>query len=198
MKKAFVSFGCLVVLLSSSSGPAPARPQNPREEFVAIGNMPAVNGSEMVGAGATVNVYIYLDSFSTDGEARAMASQFASGGYKALRKALEKATLKGRITISGREGAYDLKLLRAKTTEGARRIFAVGERPIRFLDAYYSGRTHDYQFGILQLELKSAGGLESGSGVLVHGGTIKGLEADAITVEDSVFEPVRLASVRRQ
>src|SRR5262249_48375588 len=199
MKSAFILFGCLIfLLLLSSSRPAPARSQNQREEFVARGLMPSVNGSEMIGAGATVNVSIYLDSYSTEAEARAMASQFAAGGYKALRKALEKATLKGRITISGREGSYDLKLLRAKTTDGARRIFAVGERPIRFLDAYYSGRTHDEQFGILQLEWKIAGGLEDGSGVLVHGGRIKGLEADGIPLENSVSEPVRLAGVRKQ
>src|SRR5262245_54872296 len=198
MKSAFILIGCLVCLSLSNTSPAPPCPSSPREEFVAIGNMPSVTGSEMVGPGATINVSIYLDSYSTDAEARAMASQFSGGGYKALRKALEKATLKGRITVSGREGSYDLKLLRSTTTDGGRRIFAVGERPIRFLDAYYSGRTHDEQFGILQLELKTTGRLEEGSGVLVHGGRIKGLEADTITLEDSTFEPVRLAGVRRQ
>jgi hypothetical protein len=199
MKSAFLLFGCLVfLLLSSSSELAPARPQSQREEFLAIGYMPSVNGGEMIGPGSNVNVNIQLDGYSTDAEAHAMASQFAAGGYKALRKALEKATPKGRITFNGRDGSFDLKLLRSKTIEGIRRVFAVGELPIHFLDAYYPGRTHDYHFGILQLELPAAGGPEDGSGVLVHAGTIKILEADAITLEDSPSRPVRLASVRKQ
>ena len=197
MKSAIILFGCLAFLfLSSSAGSAPARQQNQREEFVATGNMPSVGGGEMIGPGSTVNVNIVLDSYSTDQEARVMVSQFASGGYKALRKSLGKATVKGRITL-GRDGSFELKLVRSKTTAGIRRIFAVGERPIRFFDAYYSGRTHDYQFGVLQLELKADGGAEDGSGVLIHGGRVKVLEADAITLEESAVQPVRLAGVRK-
>jgi len=198
MKSAIILFGCLAFLfLSSSAGSAPANQQNQREEFVATGNMPSVGGGEMIGPGSTVNVNIVLDSYSTDQEARVMVSQFASGGYKALRKSLKKATVKGTITFNGRDGRFDLKLVRSKTTDGIRRIFAVGELPIHFFDAYYSGRTHDYQFGILRLEFKADGGAEDGSGVLIHGGRIKVLEADAITLEESAVQPVRLAGVRK-
>jgi len=199
MKAATISLGCLFCLgLALASAPVPARLVIPNEEFTAVANMPSVNGNAMVGPGAASNVNIFLDNFTSDAEARAMASAFASGGYKSLRSAFKKATLKGRITMEGRNGSYELKLLRSKPTEGGRRIFAVGERAIRFLDAYYPGRSQDYQFGILELDLKTDGSVEEGTGTLVYGGRIKTLEADSISLEDFGIEPVRLTGVRKQ
>jgi hypothetical protein len=199
MKTAFFLAICLVsVWLSNAGGLASLAPQAQREEFTAEGKMPSVSGSDMVGAGASANFSIYVDSYSSDLEARAMASEFALGGYKALRKALDKAPLKGRITMAGRDGSYELKLIRSQPTENGRRIFAVGGRAIRFLDAYYSGRSHDYHFGVLQLELKSNDGREPGSGVLFHRARITKLEADTIALEDFGIEPARLTNVLKQ
>jgi hypothetical protein len=177
--------------------PTPIVASQSREEFMAQGQMPTIAGSPMVGPGATTDITISIDSYSSDEEARAMVAAFAKGQHKALRSALAKASVKARIAFVGRNGFYELKLLRVKKTPNGRQIFGVGPKSIRFLDAYYSGRSHLEEFGILQLELANNNGVEEGSGTLVHKAQIKSLDADSIALDDHGIEPVRL-TIRRQ
>jgi hypothetical protein len=198
MRVAIILSGLLVLLaLPAIGGPATTNATQSREEFAATGNMPAIAGSAMIGSGATADITISIDSYSSDDEARTMAAAFASGQHKALRKALQKATVKARIAFAGRNGYYELKLLRAKNTPNGRQIFGVGEGSIRFLDAYYPGRSHLEEFGVLQLDLTNTNGVEEGSGALVHKSMIKTLAADSISLDNHGMEPVRL-TVRKQ
>jgi hypothetical protein len=198
MKVTTILVGLLALLcLPATLRPAPWNPPQSQEEFAATGYMPAIAGSTMVGAGATADITISVDSYSSDDEARAMAAAFAKGQHKALRSALQKATVKARIAFAGRNGFYELKLLRAKNTANGRQIFGIGERSIGFLDAYYSGRSHLEEFGILQLDLTKNNGTEEGSGSLVHKAMIKTLAADSVVLDNHGMEPVRL-TVRRQ
>lgn len=197
MKVTIILFGILVLLcLPVIGGPVVSTPQS-REEFAATGYMPTIAGSTMVGPGATADITISIDTYSSDDEARAMAAAFAKGQHKALRSALQKASVKARIAFSGRNGFYELKLLRAKNTPNGRQIFGIGEGSIRFLDAYYSGRSHLEEFGVLQLDLTKNNGVEEGSGSLLHKSEIKTLSADSIVLDNHGIDPVRL-TVHRQ
>ncbi len=198
MKVATFCFGFLALVGASVlAGPAPITALQSPEEFAAVGQMPTIAGSTMVGSGATANINILIGSYSGDEEARAMAAAFAKGQHKALRKMLEKASVKARIAFEGRNGSYELKLLRSKETPNGRQIYGVGEKTIRFLDAYYSGRSHLEEFGILQLDLTKNGGVEAGSGVLIHKAKIKSLDPNSIALDDNGIEPVRL-TVRKE
>ena len=198
MKVATFCFGFLALVgVSVLAGPAPITALQSREEFAAVGQMPSIAGSPMIGSGATANINISIDSYSSEEEARSMAAAFAKGKHTALRKTLQKASVKARITFEGRNGSYELKLLRSKTTPNGRQIYGVGERTIRFLDAYYSGRSHLEEFGILQLNITKNGDVEEGSGVLIHKAKIKSLDSNSIALDDHGIEPVRL-TVRRQ
>src|SRR5215471_5631061 len=198
MKVATILVGFLALMgVSVFSRPAPISASQSREEFTAVGQMPPIAGSPMVGSGATANITISIDSYSSDEEARAMSEAFTKGQHKALRKALQKASVKARIAFEGRNGFYELKLLRSKKTANGREIFGIGERSVRFLDAYYSGRSHLEEFGILQLDLTNNSGAEQGSGALLHKAVIKTLAPDSIVLDNHGIEPVRL-TVRRQ
>ena len=202
MKVATIVLGFVVLMgVSAIGGPAPiSAPQTregSREELSAVGRMPPIAGSPMVGPGSTVDITISIDNYSSDEEAGTMAAAFAKGQHKALRKALEKASVKARITFVGRNGSYELKLMRTKSTPNGRQIFGIGEKSIRFLDAYYSGRSHLEEFGILQLDLTNNSGIAEGSGTLVHKAQIKSLSVDSLTLDDQGIEPVRL-TVRKQ
>ena len=100
--------------------------------------------------------------------------------------------------MSGRNGYYELKLVRSIATENGRRIFAVGERAVRFLDGYYTGRSHLEEFGILQLDLKTRDGIEQGLGTIIHKARIKSLSGNSIVLEDYGIQPVRLTGVRKR
>lgn len=198
MKVAIIVLGFLALMGASVlAEPTPINASQTREEFAAVGQMPTIAGSTMVGPGATADITISVDNYSSDDEARTMIAAFAKGQHKALRSALAKASVKARITFVGRNGSYELKLLRSTKTPNGRQIFGIGEKSIRFLDAYYSGRWHLEEFGILQLELTNNNGVEEGSGAMIHKAQIKSLTADSISLDNHGIEPVRL-TVRRQ
>src|SRR6185503_2174280 len=127
------------------------------------------------GDGATANVDIYINAYSTDADAQQLAQTLLQNGPEAAHKALEKMKAIGRVSLTGRIGFFDLKLVRSRPQpEGGRLITGVSDRPIGFLEAYYSGRSMDYDYGILQLELKpNTHGREEGEGTLIYAAMIK-------------------------
>jgi hypothetical protein len=195
----FITFCALAIVALVLSIPAPAQEQKPKsEKFGALAFMPHGAGPAMVGSGARVNVDLYVRSYTSDEEARSLAGALLEGGSDALLKRLEKAKSIGKITITGRVGFYDLKLIRSHQTQEGRRIYAVGDRPVGFLEAYVNNRSRDYPFGILQLELKrNEKGREEGSGALIYAAKIKVLEGNSIDVESYGIDAIRLMGVRK-
>ena len=182
----------------STVTPAQEQAKPKKEKFGALAYMPSGAGPAMVGAGAKVNVDLYVNSYTTDEEAKTMAGVLLEAGPDALLKTLEKAKSKGKITLTGRVGFYDLKLIRSHRTATGRRIYAIGDRPIGFLEMYVSNRSRDYPFGILQLDLKTnSKGREEGEGALIYSARIKVLEGNSIDVESYGIQPIRLMGVRK-
>jgi hypothetical protein len=172
--------------------------QEQRETFSALAFLPSGAGPMMAGAGAKANIDLNIKSYTSDAEAKTLAGVLREGGSEALLKALEKADSIGKITLSGRLGFYDLKLIRSHQTKSGRRIIAVGDRPVGFLEAYYSGRSRDYEFGILQIELKrNSKGREEGSGALLYAAKIKVIGGNSIELESYGIDAIRLMGVRK-
>jgi hypothetical protein len=152
----------------------------------------------MIGAGATANLNIYLKSYTTDAEAKEYAALLLDGGSDALLKGLEKAKSIGKVSLSGRVGTFDLKLIRSRPTKSGRRIVGVCDRPIQFLEAYAGSRSMDYTFGIMILDLKTkSNGKEEGVGQLIYAAKVKVLQGNRVEVENYGVEPVRLQGVRK-
>jgi hypothetical protein len=192
--------GCLLAICALSiSMSVPAQEQQPnKEKFGAMAHLPSGAGRRMVGAGATANVDLYIESYTSDAEAKRLAGLLVESGPDALLGALEKGETIGRISLSGRVGSYDLKLIRSHQTPTGRRIYAVGDRPIGFLEVYVSNRSRDYPFGILQLDLEGdSKGKEKGSGALIYAAKIKVMDGNKIDVETYGLDAVRLMGVRR-
>ncbi len=190
-----ITAGALVL---TTVAPAQEESKPKKEKFGALAYLPAGAGPAMVGAGARVNVDLYVNSYTSDEEAKSMAGVLLEAGPDALLKALEKGKSKGRITLTGRVGFYDLKLIRSHKTPTGRRIYAVGDRPVGFLEVYASNRSLDYPFGILQLDLKTnSKGKEEGEGALIYSAKIKVLDGKSIDVESYGIQPIRLMGVRK-
>jgi hypothetical protein len=192
---------CLLCLcLAAASGQAPAQTQKPKsQKFSALAHLPSGAGRRMVGAGGTANVDLYVKSYTSDEEAKALARTLLDGGPDALHKSLEKADSIGKITLSGRVGFYDLKLIRSHQTQDGRRIIAVGDRPMGFLELYVGNQSTDYEFGILQLELKRKdNGKEEGEGSLIYAAKVKVKEGNQIDIESYGVQPIRLMGVRQR
>jgi hypothetical protein len=198
--KAAISMTCVLLFLCLfvAFGSTAQEVKPKAEKFSALAYLPSGAGRAMVGAGATANVDLYVNSYTTDAEAQALAGVLVQGGPNALLQALENTKAKGKVRLSGRVGFYDLKLIRSRRTETGRRIYAVGDRPISFLEAYIANRSRDYEFGILQLDLKqNSKGKEEGTGALIYAAKIKLLDGNTIDVENYGIEPVRLMAVQK-
>ena len=189
---------CILASCALGVSTAQEQPKPKREAFGALAYLPSGAGPAMVGAGARVNVDLRVNSYTSDEEAKTMAGLLVQAGPDALLKALEKAKSKGKITLTGRVGFYDLKLIRAHRTPTGRRIYAVGDRPVGFLEVYAGNRSMDYPFGILQLDLKTnEKGKEEGEGALIYSAKIKVLDGKSIDVESYGIQPIRLMGVRK-
>lgn len=203
MKTRFLIAACLMaafVLSLSLSAPAQdQKPQKPKsEKFGALAYMPHGAGPAMVGAGARVNVDVWVNNYTNDADAKTMAGALLEGGSPALLKQLEKAKSIGKIRLTGRAGFYDFKLIRSHQIEGGRRIYAVGDRPVGFLEVYAGNRSMDYPFGILQLDLKTnEKGKEEGKGALIYAAKIKVLENNRIEIESYGIGAIELMGVRK-
>jgi len=128
MKARLLIVSCLLVVLAlclslgvTAQEQEPPKPKS--EKFGALAYMPHGAGPAMVGAGARVNVDLYVKSYTTDAEAKTLAGALLEGGSEALLKALEDKKSIGKITLTGRTGFYDLKLIRSHKTPEGRRIY---------------------------------------------------------------------------
>jgi hypothetical protein len=169
------------------------------EKFSALGFLPTGAGMRGVGAGSTFNVDVYINGYTSDDEARQLAGVLLEGGNDVLHKRLEDMKSLGRITPTGRVGFYDLKLIRShKLPAGGRRIIAVTDRPIQFLEQYVGGRSTDYNFGLLQIDLKpNKKGREQGEGSLLYAAKVKVIGGKSVEVESYGISPVALRNVRK-
>ncbi len=205
MKARFFIALCLLAALafvisprSTAQDKKPEEQKPQKEKFSALAYMPTGAGPAMVGAGARVNVDLYVDSYTSDAEAKSLAGTLLEGGSDHLLKALEKADTRGKVRLVGRAGFYDFKLIRSHQIQGGRRIYAVGDRPMGFLEMYAGSRSQDYPFGIMQLDLKpNKKGREEGVGALVYAAKIKVLENNKIEIESYGVEPIKLLGVRK-
>ena len=202
MKARLLMGSCLLAVLAlglSLAVPAQEQEAKPKsEKFGALAYMPHGAGPAMVGAGARANIDLYVKTYTTDAEAKSLAGALLEGGSESLLKALENKKSIGKITLTGRTGFYDLKLIRSHKTPEGRRIYAVGDRPIGFLEMYVNNRSRDYPFGILQLDLKrNSKGKEEGTGALIYAAKIKVLDGNSIDVETYGIDAIRLMGVRK-
>jgi hypothetical protein len=205
MKTRFLIGSCLLVVLalgmsiSSTAQDNKLKEEKPKsEKFSALAYMPHGAGPAMVGAGARINVDLWVNSYTSDADAKRMAGALLEGGSEGLLKALQKADAIGKVRLVGRAGFYDFKLIRSHQVEGGRRIYAVGDRPIGFLEMYAGNRSQDYPFGIMQLDLKkNSKGREEGTGALLYAAKIKVLEGNRIELESYGIDAIKLLGVRK-
>jgi len=200
MKK-LLTYCLLLCCLVALTVPSAAKDEKKEEgdHFSALAFLPTGAGRRMMGAGRTASVDFYVNSYSTDEEAQRLAGALLDGGPEMLLKALEKMNAKGRITLSGRVGSYDLKFIRSRPTETGRRVSAVTARPLGFLATFFSSPSEDYKFGIIVIDLKTnKKGKEEGQGEMIYAAKVRVLDENKVEIENYGVAPVRLMSVRKQ
>jgi len=168
------------------------------DSFSAMAYLPSGAGPRMIGAGATANLTIYVERYSTDEEAKQYAGTLLEKGPDELLKSLQDAKPIGKVTMQRRMGFFDLKFIRSRPTETGRRVVGVCDRPIGFLESYFSARSEDNKFGIVIIDLKTnKKGKEEGEGELIYAAKVTVLEGNKVEVETYGIDPVKLMGVRK-
>jgi len=118
--------------------------------------------------GKTVPIDIRINRYNTDEEIKNFADILVEGGQSRLRAALEKEDV-GQLSATGSVGV-PIAIAR-KSTQGDKTIIrVVTARTLSFVELYYSGRSVDYPFTILQLEVDREG---KGTGTAIGAASIK-------------------------
>ena len=185
---------CLSVraLSQTAAPPTPAPAPKPKpEHFRAVASFPRT-------ATTTAWADIRITHYSSDATTKRLAALLVEGGQDALVKALEKLKPIGKASLSQRVGFFDLKLIRSRKTPTGRRIIAVSDRPINFLEAYNSGRSMDYELGIVVMVLKiNAKGKEVGQGLLIYAAKVKINKKGKLEIEYLGVDPMNLKHVQK-
>lgn len=160
------------------------------EVFSALAQLPVES--------STTNVKIYISGYSSPRDAERLHAVLLDGGPKALLKTLRKMKSLGRIEREASVGFYDFKFVLSTRTPTGRHIYAVADRPIGFLEAYFSTRSTDYPFGILELDLKAGDNeREKGEGTLIYAAKIRVIDGEKVEIENVTFAPIRLLGIRQ-
>jgi hypothetical protein len=153
-----------VVLMATGLLLSAAFGQNKTEEnYSALWQV--VGGSA---GGKNMSLNIRIDKYNTDEEVKNFATLLAEGGPDKLRRALEKEDV-GRIAPVGSTGIA-LAVARKLQNGNKTIIRLVTARDPSFLELRYNGRSMDYPYTILQLELDENG---KGAGTAIAAAKIR-------------------------
>lgn len=142
-----------LMLLSASLG----QEKMPPEHYAATW---AVTGG--TAGGSTVPLDIRINRYNTDADIMKFAELLKENGQDALRRALEKEDV-GQLSPTGRVGV-PIAIARKLVSGDKTIIRVVTARNLSFLELRYSGRSVDYPFTVIQLEL-DAQGKGTGTGI---------------------------------
>lgn len=102
--------------------------------------------------GKTFNITINIDQFSTPDERQDLLDAFKNSGSQGLFNALEKMHAKGRMAITGTLG-YDISYVRKIPTADGYIIRILTNRPIRFRELWWNGRSVSYNLSYIELNI---------------------------------------------
>jgi hypothetical protein len=148
-----LAVGCLLMVVSLHVA---AQDDKPRPEVYQAQAM-----GQSTQLGKTFNVTINIEQYSSADERQALVDAFTAKGSQGLYNALEKMHAKGRMAITGTLG-YDVSFARKIQTADGFQIRVLTNRPIRFGEAWYNGRSMDYNLSFIQLNINDDPGKSTG------------------------------------
>jgi hypothetical protein len=176
--------GLMAQNAASDTGPVFSVPL--QFDGTAIGQAGSLNGM-------TFNASIYINEWTTDQQVRDFVDVLKTKGQDGLVKAFGKTNDVGRLTRSGSTGSAFRYARSWPAKGGNRQIVMVTDRPFSFGETYSGGRSMDYKFGIVVLQVDSSG---SGTGTICGACKIQFNKKNELQIENYLQKPIRLVNVR--
>jgi hypothetical protein len=112
--------------------------------------------------GRSVSVNLTIEEFSSPDDQQILLEAFSRDKNEGLVNALSKMKGKGRMAITGTLG-YDINYIRKFSRPDGSTVYRmVTDRPLRFGEAWYDGRSTDYNLSAAEVVF-SANGKKSGT-----------------------------------
>ena len=146
-------------------------------------------------AGRSFGLNLYITGWTTNQQVRDYISVLKEKGPDGLVRAMEKTSDVGRISPAGFVGTGFRFARYRPTANGGLHIVMVTNRPMSFGELYNNGRSTDYQFGIVVLNVDKDG---KGTGQLAPVCKIKFNKKNELEIENFGQKPFRLANVYLQ
>jgi hypothetical protein len=172
-----------IVLLVGSLAIAQQQTGGPEDISAAV-----IANNELASGIGTVQIRI--SRWSTDADRTRLLTVLRESGPQALLKELQKMPSVGTIRTPNSVG-YDLHYARQSPVGDGRRIVIATDRPIGFFEATNQGRTLDYPFTLIQMQLDKSG---RGTGTMSYATKIVAND-DMIELEDIASSPFKLTNV---
>jgi hypothetical protein len=182
----FVLSGCVLSHSFAQSGDNKPLSDLPRQ-FVAT-----AFGQAGTMAGKSFGLNLYITGWTTDQQVTDFISVLKEKGPDGLVSAMEKTSDVGRLSPTGFVGSGFRFARYRPTANGGLHIVMVTNRPMSFGELYRSGRSTDYQFGIVVLDVDKNG---KGTGKLAPVCKIKFNKKNELEIENYGQKPFRLANV---
>jgi hypothetical protein len=185
----FVLSGCMLPNASAQNGDNKPLTDLPRQ-FAAT-----AFGQAGTMAGKSFGVNIYITGWTTDQQVQDYIGVLKEKGPNGLVSAMEKTSDVGRLSPTGFVGSGFRFARYRPTADGGLHIVMVTNRPMSFGELYRGGRSLDYQFGIVVLNVDKNG---KGTGTLAPVCKIKFNKKNELEIENYGQKPFRLANVYLQ
>lgn len=144
-------------------------------------------------AGKSFGFTVFVTDWTTDQQVKDFIDTLRENGPDGLVKAFDKTKDVGRVSPTGFVG-NSFRFAKATPTQGGgMHIVMVTDRPMSFWERYNSGRSTQYPFGIIELNVDSAG---KGTGTLAPICKIKFNKKNELEIEHYGQKPLRLGNVR--
>jgi hypothetical protein len=189
MTALFVLSVCMLSNASAQNGDSKALTDLPRQ-FAAT-----AFGQAGTMAGKSFGVNIYITGWTTDQQVQDYIGLLKEKGPNGLVSAMEKTSDVGRLSPTGFVGSGFRFARNRPTAGGGLHIVMVTNRPMSFGELYRGGRSTDYQFGIVVLNVDKNG---KGTGTLAPVCKIKFNKKNELEIENYGQKPFRLANVYLQ
>jgi hypothetical protein len=150
-------------------------------------------GQAGAAAGKSFGFTVYITGWTTDQQVKDFTDTLRENGANGLVKAFGKTKDVGRVSPTGFVGSSFRFARATPTRDGGRRIVMVTDRPMSYWEVYNSGRSTQYPFGIIVLNVDKTG---KGTGTLAPICKIKFNKKDELEIENYGQKPLRLANVR--
>jgi len=170
--------------LVCGSLPLAAQDQPKRENYAIT-----VFGTAGAVAGKSVTGSVIVENYSTDAEVDELANVLKTKGQNGLVSAMEKIKGKGRIAITGTVG-NQVEVIRQHPGPKGRRIVLVSNRQMSLPELWNSGRSTDYKFSIVILDVDAEG---KGDGLVYYAVKFKFNKSGQLELEHYGQAPGRIA-----